>query len=441
MEAKDKGQEIEFIKAAIAEYKGSDEYKVALIADEYEAERNTTINQFVRWLWSDSGRKVEDFTASNNRIASNFFHRLITQRVAYSLGNGITFPDDKAELKARLGNDFDTVLYTAGELARRHMVSYMFWNRDHADIFKMTEFLPLYDEYDGTIKAGFRFWSLDWLNRPVMVVTYEMDGYTKYRTRNGSKGLDIVLYEEKRPYKEEIAHNEVDPDVVVGGSNYPGFPIVPLWGSKHHQSDIVGMRAKIDAFDLVQSQFANDLQDCAEIYWIVGNALGENDGSLAKFRDRIKLHHIAAVDTDNTNITPYTQEIPTAAREALLKSLRAQIYEDYGALDVHTVAAGATNDHIDAAYQPMDEEADDFEYQIICAVRSILALMGEDAVPLFNRNRLSNQKERTDMIMLTADYLDEETILRKLPFVTPDEIDGIMERRMLADAETVTMEE
>ena len=438
-EAKEKGQELDFIKAAISEYKSSPEYKTALAADEYEAERNITVNEYVRWLYNSAGQQVPDFTAANNKIASNFLHRLVTQRVAYSLGNGVTFTEEGT--KEQLGNDFDTVLYDAADFARLHRVSYLVWNFDHMDYFKMTEFCPLFDEYDGSLKAGFRFWSLDWQKRPVTVVVYEADGYTKYRTREGSKGLDLVEYEPKRSYKQQIAHNDVDPDEVVGESNYITIPIVPFWGSKHRQSDLVGMRSKIDAYDLVKSGFANDLQDCAEIYWIIGNAMGEDDASLARFRDRIKLNHIAAMDTENSNITPYTQEIPSAARTALIDSLRAQIYEDYGGLDVHTIAAGATNDHIDAAYQPMDEEADDFEYQIIKAVRGILSIIGIDDMPIFKRNRISNSKEQVEMAMLTANYLDDETILNKLPFLTVDEVDNVLKARDRQNEERFTVEE
>ena len=445
LEYKEKGQGLEFIKAAIEDYRASDEYKIALAADEYEAERNTTINEFVHWLYDSNGQQVPDFTASNNRIASNFLHRLVTQRVAYSLGNGVNFANAEKvyqdgkwimqdTTKEALGKDFDTVLYTAGVFARLHRVCYLVWNLDHADYFKATEFCPLFDEYDGSLKAGIRFWSLDWQKRPATVVVYEADGYTKYRSRPGTKGIaDMVEYEPKRAYKQAIAHNDVDPDEVVGESNYISIPIIPFWGSKHRQSDLVGMRAKIDAYDLVKSGFADDLQDCAQIYWIIGNAIGMNDYDLAKFRDRLKLNHIAVMDTDNTNITPHQQEIPVNARIALIDSLRKQIYEDYGALDVHTVAAGATNDHIDAAYQCVDEEADDFEYQVIKAVRGILNIIGVDDMPIFNRNRLSNRKEQTEMIMMAANYLDDETVIRKLPFVTPDEVDGILDRKLQKD--------
>lgn len=440
LEYKERGQELDFITAAIGEYRASPEYKIALDADEYEAERNITIMEFMRLMYNNAGQQVVDFTAANNRIASNFLHRLVTQRVAYSLGNGVSFSNAEKsyidgkwtvqdKTKEMLGKDFDTVLYTAGRYARLHRVSYLFWNLDHCDLFKATEFCPLFDENDGSLMAGIRFWSLDWGSKPVTVVLYEQDGYTKYRTRPQSKGLDLVELEPKRAYKQQIAHNDVDPDEIIGESNYIAIPIIPFWGSQHRQSDLVGMRSKIDAYDLVKSGFANDLQDCAEIYWIIGNALGMTDADLSKFRDKLKINHVAVMDTDNTNITPYTQEVPTQARAVLIDSLRAQIYEDYGGLDVHTVAAGATNDHIDAAYQPMDEEADDFEYQCIKAIRGILNIIGVDDMPIFQRNRISNRMEQTQMVMMAANYLDDETVIRKLPFITPDEVDGILARK------------
>lgn len=437
LEAKAGGYLLDFIKQAIEQYKSSAEYKIALDADEYEAERNVTIMDFVRIVFTATGEKVPDFTSTNLKTACNYFHRLTTQRVAYSLGNGVSFTSAEQKrvngkiitvdtVKEQLGKDFDTVLYKAGKYARMHGVSYLLWSFDHAAYFKMTEFCPLYDEDDGRLKAGFRFWSLDWEKRPVIVVMYEPDGYTVYKTRKGSKGLDIVEDKPKRGYVEKVSHTEADGDMVIGYSNYSDLPVVPLWGSTHRQSDLVGMRGKIDVYDLINSGFANDVNECAEIYWIIGNAMGMTDADVAKFRDRIKFQHIAVADTDNSPITAHSQEIPVNAKETLLNRTRAQLYEDYGGLDVHTIAAGSTNDHVDAAYQPMDEEADDFEYQVIEAVRGILALLGVDDVPVFHRNRISNKKEQTETVMLAAQYLDTETLLKKLPFITPDEVYNIM---------------
>ena len=427
---------IDFIRQAIQAHRSSAEYATALDADEYEAQRNTTINKWTRFLFAQDGRKVQDFTAANNRIASNFFHRLNTQRAAYSLGNGVSFASKKTvdgkqvdATKQRLGADFDTHIYDTGYKGLIHGLSFIMWNLDRTEVFSFTEFVPLWDEYTGNLRAGIRFWSMDWGNKPVTAVLYEEDGYTKYQTKDGSKGLDLVEVEGKRTYKQKIRKSTAEGEQQIGGENYTALPIVPFWGSKHKQSTLVGMKASIDSYDLIRSGFANDLEECAEIFWIVGNAAGETDASLAKFRDRIKLQHIAAVDEANSSVTPYTQNIPHEARKVFLDDIRAQIYEDFGGLDVHTISAGSTNDHIDAAYQPLEEEADDFEYQLIKCIRQLLEIIGIDDMPLFKRNRISNQKEMTETIISAANYLDDQTILNKLPFITVDEVEEILARR------------
>ena len=420
-----------FIAAAINEYRASEEYRIALLADEYERQKNVTIRQYVKYLYDATGQRVVDYTSANNKIASNFFHRLNTQRCAYSLGNGVSF-NTKAT-KEKLGSDFDSRLYSAAYYALIHKVSYLFWNVDRAYVFPMTQFCPLIDEEDGVLKAGIRFWSLDWNQKPVTAVLFTEDGFTKYRTKDGSSGLDLVEIQKHRAYKVKVARNEADGEFIVGEDNYSSLPIVPLYGSKHRQSTLVGLREAIDSYDLIQSGFANDLEECAEIYWIISNAMGMSDNDIARFRDKMKLQHVVAADTDNSDVKSYTREVPTNARETFLTSIRSQMYEDFGALDVHTVAAGATNDHIDAAYQTMDEEADDFEYQIIECVQQLLKLMNIDDVPQFKRNKISNQKEQVEMLMLVADYLDDETLLNKLPFVTIDEVKKILKNKDKAD--------
>lgn len=447
------GRVKDFLVDAINQHRDSEMYITAVDADEYLAQRNTTITRYRHYLYTMSGQKVVDYTSQNSRLASNFFHRLITQRRMYSLGNGISFANAKEEIvngrrtiidttKDKLGNDFDTAVDLAGDYAIAHGLSFLFWNYDHADVFKITEFVPLWDEETGVMRAGIRFWSLEWGKRPIVVVLYEEDGYTKYQTVKDGKNLnDLVVVEEKRSYKEKVATSEADGEIILEGSNYSSLPIKPFWGSKTKQSALIGMKGKIDAFDLIDSGFCDDLQECAEVYWLIENAMGETDESLMKFRDRLKFNKIAAVDTMNSKVTPYTQDVPTESRSKFLAEIRNQIYEDFGALDVHTVAAGATNDHIDAAYQPMDEEADDFEYQVIVCIRQILQLIGIDDTPVFKRNRISNQKEQTEMVMLAANYLDDETVLKKLPFITVDEVESILEKKLSTNAETFTTEE
>lgn len=428
----------EAVRAVIADHTSSEDYRIAIDADEYDRQKNVTIYQYVKTMFTASGSQVLDFTAANSRIASNFFHRLNTQRVTYSLGNGVSFVNKRREVspngtaitvdttKDALGADFDTRLQEAAGNALKHGCCFLFWNVDRLHVFPFTEFAPLYDETTGILRAGVRFWRLTGI-KPLTATLYEEDGYETFRTDSKNGKLEVL--QPKRAYRQTIVSSEADGEIIVGEQNYGSLPVVPLWGSKLHQSMLVGLQRAIDSYDLIRSGFANDLSDCAQIYWIVSNAGGMTETELAKFRDRLKIQHIAVADTDNSAITPYTQEVPYNARQAYLDSIRAEIYECYGGLDVHTIAAGATNDHIDAAYQPMDEEADDFEYQLIQCIRQLLALQGIDDFPVFKRNRISNQMEQVQMVMMEAQYLDDETILQKLPNISVDEVEGILLRR------------
>lgn len=420
-----------FIAKAINAYKVSTDYLIAEDADLYDRQKNKFITGFVkRWYDEKENRGTV--------LASNLFHRLNTQRCAYSLGNGITFSGEKeeaTEIKSKLGAKIDDVLYIGAYNALIHKVSYFFYNLDKVVNFTMREFFVLKDEETDEPRVGIRFWQID-KDKPCFAVLYEEDGYTKYKGDTGFS--DLVEVEPKRAYIIRKSSTQAFGEKIVGEENYGRLPIVEMYGSRIEQSTLIGMRQKIDAIDLIQSGFADNVANIQQIYWIIDNAGGMKDKDFAKFRNDLMKNKVATVNTiaDGVKITPYQNAIPTAAHENCLKELRASLYEDFGALDVHTIAAGATNDHIDAAYQPMDENADDFEYQIIGAVRKLLSFAGveeEKATPIFNRNRVSNQKETTDMVLAASQYLDEEAILMHLPFITVDERAEIIKRKAEID--------
>ena len=431
------GDKLALIRKLIREHKNSDAVRTAATANLYDRRKNKTINEYIQKVYTLSGIPVVDYTASNNRIASNFFNRLNTQRASYSLGNGVTFTNDGT--KEKLGQDFDTRIYDAGRLALIHGLCFLFFNVDRVHVFPLTEFAPLWDENTGALRAGVRYWRID-EKKPLQAVLYEEDGYTVYRAENAD---DLRELEGKRMYRQRVRMNPADetPEI-IGAENYGALPIVPLYGSRLKQSTLVGLQQQIDSFDLICSGFANDLTDCAQIYWLLENYGGMTAEDIAVFRDRLKFQHIAVADTTEGKITPYTQDIPTAGRQAYLEMIRSRIYEDFGALDVIAFSSGQkTATEIQAAYQPMDEQADDFEYQIIEAVQQILKLTGIEDTPIFSRNRITNQPEQVQMVMSEASVLDAETILKKLPNITPDEIPDILARKDAEEGGRFELEE
>jgi len=442
---------VKWLQSAIVSYRNSNEYKKAVTEQEYMAGRNTEILNMSRVIYNMAGLPENDFTKSNIKIRNRLIHRLVTDRCSYSLGNGISFSRKEKTVvdgktvtvdltKEQLGNEFDQAAYQWAYWAQGNGASYLYAHIGHEKdeweytLFRKTEFLPLYDEHTGALRGGVRFWSLDWGKRPITAVLYTEEGYTKYETAPGKYGVSALeLAEDLRPYIETVEESDAYGEEVVGTGTLTTLPIFPLYSGENRDSALDNLKPLIDSYDLILSGLCNDIRDCAQVYWLVSGAMGMTEADKRQMLDRLILQHMAVIDGENSSITPYTQEIPYQARNEALTQLRNQMYENFGGFDVHTVEAGATNDHIEAAYWPMDEEADAFEYQMITAIRMILDMMGIDDVPVFSRNRVSNQKEQTEMIISAAQYLDDQTILEKLPWITIDEVDDILARK---DGET-----
>ena len=154
-------------------------------------------------------------------------------------------------------------------------------------------------------------------------------------------GLDIVETEGLQPYKTQVARNDIDGETIIGGSNYSALPVVPLYGSRRKQSTLIGLKEQIDAYDLINSGFANDLTDCAEVYWIINDAMAMQPADIQRFREQLKFFHMAVADSE-TPVTPFTQPIPTEARMNFLQSIEAQMYRDFAVLNVRQISASAT---------------------------------------------------------------------------------------------------
>lgn len=421
-------ERIAFILSSIFEYKSSDQYRDAVVAYDYFRRRNVTITEYRKLLYTMSGEAVPDNFSSNYKFSNAFFQIFIEQENSYLLGNGVTFNED--DTKDKLGGDrFDNVMMELGEYALWGGVAYGFFNLDHIDTFKCTEFVPLIGEEDGALHAGIRFWQID-SSKPLRATLYEEDGYTDFiwriNNRNGETEEGQILHP-KRPYVQIVATTPADGDEILDGENYPGFPIVPLWGNLVHQSELVGLREKIDGYDLIQSGFANDLDDASQIYWTIQNAGGMDDIDLAKFIERMKVVKAAVVDDQGAHAEAHTIDVPYQARMTALADIRDSLYRDAMALDTDKISAGSiTATAIQAAYENLDLKCDRFEMCISDFIDNILKLIGVEDSPTFKRTKVVNMSEETQMVLQAANFLDAETVLKHLPFLSPDEIEDIM---------------
>lgn len=431
IENNDQKDVINFVKSAIAEHKGSTMYREAKTAYEYFCRRNETILKFQKLLYTLAGEAVPDNFSANYKFRNGFFPIFVMQENSYLLGEGVTFNDDNT--KEKLGGDrFDNVLMKAGEAALWGGVSFGLFNLDHVDVFNITEFVPLIGEEDGALHAGIRFWQID-VNKPLRATLFEIDGYTDYIWRSGEEGK---VLKEKRAYRQIVRESEADGTEIMDGENYPGFPIVPLWGNPLHQSEIAGLQEKIDGYDLIQSGFANDLDEASQIYWVIKNAGGMDDVDLRKFIERMKVVKAAVVDDSGSHAEAHTIDVPYAAREHALSEIKDSLYRDAMALDTDRLSSGnATATAIKAAYENLDLKCDRFEMCVTDFIYGLLHLIGVKDSPTYKRTKVINMAEDTNMIISAAQYLDDETILKHLPFLSPDEVNDIIKRKKEEEAE------
>ena len=423
-------ERMEFVLSAINNHKDSDLYKQAVIAKEYDAHRNVTIANFQKLLYTLNRKVIPDNYSPNYKLRSNFFANFITQETQYLLGNGVTLK--KEENKAKLGAGFDTRLQDAAHDALVGGVSYGFWNLDHLEVFDVTEFVPLLDEENGALRSGIRFWQVC-TSKPLRATLFEPDGFTQYIRRSGE---EMMILEPKRGYVSVEATSEIDGTELLAYRNYPGFPIIPMYGNRAKQSELVGQREAIDCYDLIKSGFANTVDDASVIYWTISNAGGMDEIDMARFKESMRRIGVGLVDDDGAKAEAHTLTIPVEAREALLSRISDDLYRDFQMLDVTKLQGGQkTATEITAAYQSMDNKVDQFEYCVIDFLQALFKIVGIEDEPSFTRSKVTNQLEQTQMVLLAANYLDDETILNKLPWLTQEEVAEILKRKAAEDIE------
>ncbi len=418
---------IAFIRNVIEEHRSSGAYRKAADAEEYYNGLNPTINRYEKIIYDMQGRAHTDMWTANHKLASRFFGFAVDQEVSYLLGNGITFADDAT--KDKLCKDFDQEVMQAARAAKIAGVAFGFWDLTHLQIFTLLEFAPLYDEENGALMAGVRFWQVA-PDKPLRATLYEVDGFTEYYQPRG-KGMEVLR--EKRSYKLTIQAAEIGETEILDGENYPSFPIVPLKNNRRSISEIVGKQNTIDALDLASSNMVNNVDEGNLIYWVLSNCDGMDDLDDARFIERLKTTHVAhAQGDDGAKAESHTIEAPYAGTSATIDMLKKKLYEDFQCFDASAVtAANQTATAIKASYVPLDLQTDKFEAEVTSFVVEVLRLAGIDDQPSYTRNQIINKSEETQNILLGAEYYDQEYITKKLLTINGDidQYDAMMRRK------------
>lgn len=423
-------------------YKASEDFRQALEANRYFAGENTAVAgkmtlQPVRFDIRDgSGNEVRRSLGQKAivgaRVFSGFFFRFVTQQNQYLLSNGVQLHDEA--LKARLGVNFDNALEQMGERALIQGVCWAFWNADHVEVIEaahneLSGFVPLMNEETGEIGAGIQFWQVD-ASRPLYVRLFEQDGLTLYR----QEGDALMTLHPLRPYRQTVARDGAGV-LLMDGENYPALPLIPLYANAEQRSELTqAIKSKIDAYDRISSDFVDNLDRANDVYWVLNNFGGSTSDMLEMIEQINRLRIVANLSDGmggSSVAEPHAFEVPYEARQTALELLDHALHADFMALSVRELTGGSlTNVAIETALTNLNLKCDRYEWQCAQFVFRLLGLLGERPQSItFKRQLLANRSEIVaDIYRMQAD-LDWRTRLRLNPYINPEDIEGIIQRR------------
>ncbi len=422
---------------AIRRYKASPAFNRALEANSYFRGENPQVARKTILR----ARKIEGFDASGrrraraatedvvgNRIASAFLFRFVTQQNQFLLSEGVSLPEDT---KAALGADFDRQLERLGECALLHGCAWGFWNANHLEVIEAAKnaysgFFPLVDEMTGQPMLGVQFWQLA-PERPMYVRIFDQEGACILKEEN--KLLSIAA--EKEPYRRTLSEDALESAILIE-EGYGCLPLIPLLANPDGASELSpAIKAKIDAYDAILSDFADNLDRANDVYWVLNNFGGTMD-EVAELLEQINRIKAVANITDGSGnaatAEPRTIEVPYAARREALDLLERALYQDYMALDMDSLTGGSlTNVAIRAAMANLNLKADRYEWQLRRFVQQLLAMIGHPTEDIrFSRQCIANESETVADIAVMRDDIDQRTALRLNPYIQEEEIEDLL---------------
>lgn len=407
-----------FILSTISEYKGSDFYQNAMKSRAYYTGNNDMIFNRLNWFMNSSGYKEEDKFKANNQVGCEFYPKIIKQANSYLLSNGLSVDED---IKKGLGKTFDVKLLNAGLGALIDGVSWIYCYTDGKQfltkVLSGTEVIPLYDEMTSEMKLAIRYWQIA-DNKPMYVEVYDSSGITTYKT-TGKSELQVI--KARMPYRFILKSDVLD-QYIDETLNWSKIPLIPLYSNELKANSLTkALKSKIDLYDIVMSDFGNNLEDNNDVYWILKNYQGQDIGEFLADLKYYKAVHIAGDGSADAK----QLDVPYQARQVALDILRKEIFNSAMALDTSVLSGGSlTNVAIKANMTDLDLKTDLFENEALETCDAIIRLYIEfdssvktDYELAFIRRTIVNDTETVDNIQKFRMDISQETALELNPYI------------------------
>lgn len=363
------------LKKEIELFIASSKRKMIIEGKNYYEGENTVINNIKKTYWSDKfKREMDNPYVSNYKIGYSFFHDMVAQKVNTLLNEPPTI-ETSYKLDPKFIRNLGYALKQGGikASAQSRAFFYLSYDNDLA-VFDTEQCIPIFDETDTYLVELIRWW--DVLDRNTgnnirYIEHYSQEGIDFYKDYN------LVT---STPYKEHIYYDfgtEVHKPIKL-----TRLPIFILYNNESRTSDLTrNIKGKIDAIDIVESGFMNNIEDFSDVYWLIKNGSGMTSEEFEDFTASINKTRKLVTTGDGEGalqIEPKQLTIPTEARSKLLDILKTDLVQDSGVIDTASLTGSSLNTTaIKAATMKLRQRVSDFEWQVYQVAREIIDMYQE----------------------------------------------------------------
>lgn len=482
--------ESKIIKELIAQFNMSEVKRKMLEGERYFRDKNDILKKDLNSYTvfdqkTGNKKKITNENKSDEHIPHGFYWKQVNQKKTYICGKPITITYNapiqgekeeetkNAEKKITnmvwniLGANFEKLIKNRVKEASNKGRAWLHPNYRNGKLvfekYPSEECIPIYDNETQTYLTGFiHFYTIQDLtgDKPEDRIYVEYWDEREVRYFIETKVGDTTVYLEdvtrERPechWYREIYDNALNNLKGVEKHSWGKVPFIEIENNEEKMTDLEPIKPLIDAYDLINSNFVNTVEDLKEIIWLI-NGYGAED--LLALIENLKVNGVARTNDTAGKIDAKLLPIPYEARQALLKGLKELIYEFGRAVDTSNkdlIGQAPSGVSLEFLYTDLDMKADDSIGGLTSAIHEVLWYVLQDLkmqgkIPQeinefdfkieFNKSRIFNENEKITTLNNDT-ILSTKTKLEKHPLC--DDVDIELQRIKEEQKEKLKMQQ
>ncbi len=433
-----------FVGSYIDDFEKSEQRKAMIEGKAYYKQKNTEIMKRQKIYYISKGVTKVDPYKANHKLPSGFLKLLIKQKVNYSINSRIKLAANKTknlnDIEMIMGKDWKKTIKQAANEASIKSAGYVQFYIDKNEEFNYKiipseQCVPVFSIDDPELLEYFiRYYqqiAIDDEGKSIKILKVEfwtndlIYYFVKQESGEWEFASEDIESENPKPHIKKLTKfGETVANVEGQGWGRPPFAV--LYNNDEKTNDLEIIKPFIDIFDIVNSDFANNIDDFQDIYWILKNYNGED---LEDFLSEVKELKVLRTGDDG-EARAETIDIPVEARKEMLDNTEKLIYKFGMGVNPDDIEGNITNVRIKALYSNLDLKANDFEIEVQDFMNQFLYFLNryleikkkqqledDDIYLVFNRSMIINEVEMLDANANQAGSISNRTRLENHPWV------------------------